>query len=114
MSYTDDQLLDTCLNVTGHFEGGTPKYSAVTGNFDGMGLSAGIIQWNLGQGTLQQLLKTIAAHMGATKADSMTVRATHPLRSKRVARKNPGPKQRKRANKPAKKRRLRQFRRPGG
>ena len=70
MSYTDDQLLDTCLNVTGHFEGGTPKYSAVTGNFDGMGLSAGIIQWNLGQGTLQQLLKTIAAHMGTTKADS--------------------------------------------
>lgn len=70
MAYTDDQLLDTCLNVTGHFEGGTPKYDAVTGNFDGMGMSAGILQWNLGQGTLQQLLKTISDHMGATKANS--------------------------------------------
>lgn len=44
------------LESTGFFEG-NDGYSNVTGNFDGQGLSFGIIQFNFGQGTLQPLLK---------------------------------------------------------
>jgi len=64
----DEQLLDICLKVTGAFEGGTPRYDAVTGNFDGQGMSIGILQWNMGQGTLQKLLGEIGASMGWIKA----------------------------------------------
>jgi len=46
--------LPVALQVTGKFEGST--YSTITGNFDGQGLSAGILQWNLGQGSLQAML----------------------------------------------------------
>lgn len=64
----DGQLLDICLQVTGSFEGGTPRYDAVTGNSDGQGMSVGILQWNMGQGTLQKLLGEIGASMGWIKA----------------------------------------------
>ena len=60
----DEQLLDICLKVTGSFEGGTPRYDAVNGNSDREGMSAGILQWNVGQGTLQILLTDTAATMG--------------------------------------------------
>jgi hypothetical protein len=63
----DKTMLDICLNVTGVFENGTPKYDGLTGASDGQGLSAGILQWNAGQGTLQQLLQSIAALMGWDK-----------------------------------------------
>lgn len=42
------------LLITGSFEGA--NYGGCNGNFDGAGLSFGILQWNLGQGTLQPLL----------------------------------------------------------
>lgn len=53
-------LLDRCLALTGTFE--TSKYPpdsflGLTGDFDGMGISFGVCQWNLGQGTLQPLLQ---------------------------------------------------------
>lgn len=51
-----DSLKDKLLRNTGFFEGNN-GYSNVTGNFDGQGLSFGIIQYNFGQGTLQPLLK---------------------------------------------------------
>ncbi|MGQ7278671.1 hypothetical protein ACT91Q_11935 [Brevibacillus thermoruber] len=44
------------LLSTGFFEG-DDNYSTITGNFDGQGISFGIIQFNFGQGTLQPLLK---------------------------------------------------------
>jgi hypothetical protein len=47
--------LETALSITGKFEGS--GYDNVTGNFDGEGLSAGILQWNYGCGSLQPLLK---------------------------------------------------------
>lgn len=47
-------LYDICLKVTGDFEG--HGYGTVTDNFDGQGLSCGIIQFNLGQGTLQNYI----------------------------------------------------------
>lgn len=59
----DKSLLELCVKVTGTFENGIPTYWAVTGNFDGQGMSAGVLQWNAGQGTLQNLLIQIAATM---------------------------------------------------
>jgi len=46
--------IKAALKITGDFEGG--GYGSLAGNFDGQGVSAGILQWNLGQGTLQLLL----------------------------------------------------------
>jgi len=40
------------LNVTGQFEG--KGYGQVTDNFDGQGISLGIFQWCVGQGSLQE------------------------------------------------------------
>lgn len=51
-------IYDACLKITGAFEG--RGYGTVTGNFDGMGLSCGILQWNIGSGTLQnQILSQV-------------------------------------------------------
>ena len=50
---------DRCLALTGSFEAsvGPPEcYAALSGDFDGQGISFGALQWNLGQGTLQPLL----------------------------------------------------------
>jgi hypothetical protein len=52
-------LLNRCLALTGTFE--TSKYPpdsflGLTGDFDQMGISFGVCQWNIGQGTLQPLL----------------------------------------------------------
>jgi len=67
----DKSLLELCLKVSGSFEsGGGPSYTSLTGNFDGMGLSAGILQWNAGQGTLQTLVTSIGNAMGWDKANS--------------------------------------------
>ena len=52
-------LLQRCLALTGAFETsvGVPDcYCGLAGDFDGQGLSFGVVQWNLGQGTLQPLL----------------------------------------------------------
>jgi hypothetical protein len=65
---SDAELFDLCLKVTGTFESNTPQYDALTGNFDGQGISAGVMQWNAGQGTLQYLVKHIGAAMGWDKA----------------------------------------------
>jgi hypothetical protein len=62
--FTDDQLLDICLQVTGSFEGGTPSPTALAGNSDGQGMSVGYLQWNAGQGTLQILIKNIIESIG--------------------------------------------------
>lgn len=42
-------------NITALYEGG-----GLSGNFDGQGLSLGYLQWNIGSGTLQPLLKEMA------------------------------------------------------
>jgi hypothetical protein len=48
---------EKCFAVTAAFEGG--GYGALSGNFDGQGVSFGFLQWNFGQGTLQALLKAM-------------------------------------------------------
>lgn len=47
--------LEKAITITGRFEGN--GYGNITGDFDGQGLSLGILQWNIGQGTLQPLLR---------------------------------------------------------
>jgi hypothetical protein len=57
---TFGDLASRCLALTGSFETGRPApecFATVTGNFDGQGMSFGALQWNLGQGTLQPLLR---------------------------------------------------------
>ena len=52
-----------CLALTGAFETSRPVpdcFSGVTGDFDGQGLSFGVLQWNLWQGSLQPLFKEMA------------------------------------------------------
>lgn len=59
------KLLDVVLEkITGAFEGGS--YDNVSGNFDGMGLSAGVLQWCFGQGSLQnKILKPYIQRHGS-------------------------------------------------
>lgn len=40
------------LEITGSFEG--KGFTQISGDFDGQGVSAGILQWNFGQGSLQE------------------------------------------------------------
>ena len=56
-------LVELCVKITGTFEDGIPAYDTLAGTSDGMGMSAGILQWNAGSGTLQVLLTDIAATM---------------------------------------------------
>lgn len=48
---------EKCFALTGAFEG--RGYRSLSGSFDGQGISFGFLQWNLGQGTLQPLLKAM-------------------------------------------------------
>ena len=51
-----------CLSLTASFETGESDpdcFCGITGDFDGMGLSFGVLQWNLGQGSLQPMLRTM-------------------------------------------------------
>jgi hypothetical protein len=49
----------TALQVTGHFEDASDPWAAVSGDFDGEGISVGVLQWNIGQGSLQPLVNPI-------------------------------------------------------
>jgi len=51
-----------CLALSGAFETDAPPpecFAGLTGDFDGQGLSFGALQWCLGQGRLQPLLRTM-------------------------------------------------------
>ncbi|PKM49622.1 MAG: hypothetical protein CVV02_15415 [Firmicutes bacterium HGW-Firmicutes-7] len=51
-----DKAKGIATKITSLYEGGQ-----VTGNFDGQGISVGYLQWNMGSGTLQPLLKEMAS-----------------------------------------------------
>jgi hypothetical protein len=56
---TVEPLEKRCLALTGCFESGCmipESFSCLTGDFDGQGISLGILQWNFGQQSLQPLL----------------------------------------------------------
>lgn len=67
---------EKCFAVTGAFEGG--GYANLTGNFDGMGISFGFLQWNLGKGTLQPLIKAMYQLDPALFTRCCTVRVDSP------------------------------------
>jgi hypothetical protein len=52
--------IEKALSITGHFEDSDDPFGAVSGNFDGMGISLGVLQWNIGSGSLQPLLKELS------------------------------------------------------
>jgi hypothetical protein len=63
-SLTDAPLVQRCLALTGTFETSTgipDCYAGLAGDFDGQGISFGVAQWNIGQGTLQPLLAEMLA-----------------------------------------------------
>ncbi len=49
----------TALKVTGHFEDSDDPLAAVTGDFDQMGISLGVLQWNIGAGSLQPMIRNL-------------------------------------------------------
>jgi hypothetical protein len=56
---TTQPLDHQCLALTGGFETNHPPpdcFAGLCGDFDGQGISFGVLQWNIGQGTLQPLL----------------------------------------------------------
>ena len=55
-------VAERCLALTGSFETGNQPpdcFCGVAGDFDGQGVSIGVLQWNLGQQTLQPLLQQV-------------------------------------------------------
>jgi hypothetical protein len=53
-----DEWLKTAAEITGEFETSSSNpWAAVTGDFDQMGISCGILQWNIGMGSLQPIIK---------------------------------------------------------
>lgn len=51
--------IETGLKVTGHFEDSDDPLGAVSDDFDGQGISLGVLQWNIGQGSLQPLVRSV-------------------------------------------------------
>jgi hypothetical protein len=49
------------LNITGDFETEGEPWAMIAGNFDGQGISCGVLQQNIGQGSLQPLVKACGA-----------------------------------------------------
>ena len=54
-----EEWILSALRLTGHFEDSADPLGAVTGNFDGMGISLGVLQWNLGSGSLQPMVPAV-------------------------------------------------------
>lgn len=44
-------------DLIGRFENGAEPYIGATGDFDGQGISCGVLQWNIGQGSLQPMIQ---------------------------------------------------------
>ncbi len=59
------------LNITGSFEGGQ-GFQNLTGNFDGQGISMGLLQWNLGQGSLQPIWNSMLSRYSSQFAGELT------------------------------------------
>ncbi|MBP6435125.1 MAG: peptidoglycan-binding protein, partial [Sphingorhabdus sp.] len=47
------------LEITAKFENEGDAYAGVSGDFDGMGISCGVLQWNIGSNSLQPMVKAI-------------------------------------------------------
>jgi hypothetical protein len=54
-----DIEINAAVAVTGRFENAGDPWRGVTGDFDGMGISCGVLQWNIGSASLQPLVKGV-------------------------------------------------------
>lgn len=54
-----DAELRVLVRVTGDYETSGKGYAMVAGNFDGQGISCGVLQWNIGQGSLQPMVLSV-------------------------------------------------------
>ncbi|GAA5027695.1 hypothetical protein GCM10025794_11710 [Massilia kyonggiensis] len=62
-----ESLSYRCLALTGAFETGVgfpDCFCGISGDFDGQGISFGVMQWNFGQGSLQPLLRDMISRHG--------------------------------------------------
>lgn len=62
-----------CLALTGSIETGAAApdcFAGLNGDFDGQGISFGVLQWNFGQHTLQPLLNDLLAQHPALMAET--------------------------------------------
>lgn len=58
MSVSDVEI-NAAVAVTGRFENAGDPWRGVTGDFDGMGISCGVLQWNIGSASLQPMVKAV-------------------------------------------------------
>ena len=58
MAVANDELA-LAISVTGTFENSGDPYVGITGDFDGMGISCGVQQWNIGSNSLQPLVRLV-------------------------------------------------------
>jgi len=56
MGITSDDI-KILTSLVGRFENGSEPYQGATGNFDGQGISCGVLQWNIGQQSLQPMIR---------------------------------------------------------
>lgn len=56
MTISADEI-KVLTGITGTFESSGDPYQGVSGDFDGQGISCGVLQWNIGQGSLQPLVR---------------------------------------------------------
>jgi hypothetical protein len=59
MGKAPDDWKKSAVAITPGFEVSGDPYQGVSGDFDGMGISCGALQWNIGQGSLQPMVKAV-------------------------------------------------------
>lgn len=59
MAALPQDWFDSAVAITASFETSGDPYVSVSGDFDGMGISCGVLQWNIGQGSLPPLVKAV-------------------------------------------------------
>lgn len=59
MSEVPGDWKKAAVAITPGFEVEGDPYEGVSGNFDGMGISCGALQWNIGSGSLQPMVKNV-------------------------------------------------------
>src|SRR5687768_12692168 len=59
--------IEAAVTITPGFEVAGDPYEGVSGDFDGMGISCGALQWNIGSNSLQPMVQAVGkAHVLAT------------------------------------------------
>lgn len=59
LEVSDESWFRIALEITGDFETAGSPWSNVTNDFDQQGISCGVLQWNIGKGSLQPLVKAV-------------------------------------------------------